>query len=149
MDPSGMTSIFVRHNMEVAHRLTKLPGKCQQIHGHSMWVKLEMWGEIDDSGIMEGMPFGDVKDVFRHHMDTELDHHFLVNHEDPVTKLLKDAGFLVAECIDDPTTENIAKWLGQWAYHEFVEEGGILLPQMRITVDETFVNSATWEWCLI
>ena len=155
--PVGITTIQVRHNIEVAHRLSKLRGKCENIHGHSMWVELEMLAPINENGIMGGMEFGDVKKVFRHHLDTELDHRLLLNKDDPWAKKFVDGRYLASAehahsegqhlpglqiCKDDPTTENLAKWIGEWACLEFGEGFGV--QKIHVVVHETSVNLATW-----
>jgi 6-pyruvoyltetrahydropterin/6-carboxytetrahydropterin synthase len=125
--------------MEVAHRLSLLPGKCQNIHGHSMWVVAEFEGEVDAKGILLGMDFGSVKSDFRGYLDHTYDHRLLLNEVDEWAKV--DPPGLCA-CPGDPTTENIARWIGEWSLDHFDGEG---LDRVRIEVWETQVNSATWE----
>jgi len=131
-------TLRVRHNIEVAHRLFMLPGKCENIHGHSMWVTLDLLGhKIDVDGYLGGLDFGDVKRKFRAYLDTNYDHHLLLNGNDPLAKYDLPGVIL---CGNDPSTENIARWVAEWARQNF--EG---TPGFRVTVDETHVNSATWE----
>jgi 6-pyruvoyltetrahydropterin/6-carboxytetrahydropterin synthase len=127
-------AIRVRHNIEVAHRLSLLPGKCENIHGHSMWVELELTGAPDERGLSNGLDFGGVKRAFRGMLDSEFDHHLLLNAEDELAKLDLPGARL---CVGDPTTENIARWVLEWAQDEF---GPIAT---RVDVHETHVNSAT------
>lgn len=77
-------SLAVKHNIEVAHRLSLLPGKCEAIHGHSMWVTLEMHSAepLDERYLVEGMDFGAIKKEFRGYLDTEFDHRLLLNADD-------------------------------------------------------------------
>ena len=140
------TSIQVTHNIEVAHRLFLTPGKCENIHGHSMLVELEMWGDINAQGLMEGLEFGQVKRIFRKHLDDTYDHQLLLNKDDPwaVAQLL-DGQVLylpgLAVCpYGDPTTENLARWIGAWG------QGFKDIKHIKCTVHETKVNMATWEW---
>lgn len=143
-----MQSIEIRHNIEVAHRLSLLPGKCERVHGHSMWVELEMFGEVNPKGILLGMDFGSIKSVFRAYLDEEFDHHLLLNKDDPLAALLKtvegtelgDIG--LQECKGDPTTENIALWIGDRFWGVFSPRG---ILGVRCTVHETSVNAATWR----
>jgi hypothetical protein len=45
--------LTVKHNIEVAHRLSKTPGKCENIHGHSMIVEFSITGAPDkDTGLL-------------------------------------------------------------------------------------------------
>lgn len=131
-------SLVVRHNIEVAHRLSLLPGKCENIHGHSMWVTLEMRGhKIDQNGLLGGLDFGAIKKAFRAHLDTAYDHRLLLNEIDLLAGMELPGARL---CPGDPTTENIAKWVAQWARQNF--QG---TPGFRVRVDETHVNAAVWE----
>jgi 6-pyruvoyltetrahydropterin/6-carboxytetrahydropterin synthase len=79
----------IRHNMQVAHRLTKTPGKCQQIHGHGMEIELVFVNlEYDDATAMvknrDGIifEFGAMKKAFRTYIDEGYDHHLLLNKAD-------------------------------------------------------------------
>lgn len=142
--------ITVRHNIEVAHRLYLLPGKCENIHGHSMWVELTLFGELDKNGILAGLDFGDVKKEFRHYLDSTFDHRLLLNEQDPWAQLVRhmpgdqplsnDVHYkrlpgLQPISIGDPTTENLARIIAHWGATQFN------LPT-DVVVHETAVNSA-------
>lgn len=146
--------IEVRHNMEVAHRLFKTSGKCEQIHGHSMWVDLRLYGTDLENGIMlncKGTPleFGTVKQLFRSFLNGYYDHHLLLNENDPWAGWLSSDGSPGKEdhrlelsklpglttTPDDPTTENIAHWIAEWA-------AGIYQTDVDVLVRETSVNAA-------
>lgn len=153
----GKHLLAVKHNIEVAHRLSLLPGKCENIHGHSMWVTIWIEGELDHNGILEGVSFTDLKKVFRHHLDTQYDHHLLLNIEDPwaqgliklgqtepamhgVSAFRKDAQKLpgLQTTPGDPTTENIALWIANWAKDEDI-------PVHAVDVWETSVNMSRYK----
>lgn len=134
------TTIEVRHNIEVAHRLSLLPGKCEAIHGHSMWVDMELAVDgVDAAGLAGGLDFGSVKRSFRSHLDSVYDHHLLLNHDDPIADYPLPG---LARVSGDPSTENIARWIGEWAAEQWpsVVIGGL------VRVRETSVNAATWRW---
>jgi 6-pyruvoyl-tetrahydropterin synthase len=157
----GMPSITLRHNIEVAHRMYEMPGKCQQIHGHSMWVDMWLFGELNSNGVLEGLEFGAVKKRFRAWLDNTFDHHLLLNERDPWAQKLRPSFEFTA--IDhatkaslasepnlysqlpglmampgDPTTENLAKRISEWALDEWK------LP-VQVRVAETAVNAATYS----
>lgn len=132
-----MQTLKIRHNMEVAHRLSLTPGKCEQIHGHSMWVVAELEGNVDEHGLLEGLDFGEAKSVFRGYLDRHYDHRLLLNEKDPYSNLELPG---LNCCPGDPTTENIARWIGEWCGEIFDD-----FRRIRIEVWETQVNSATWE----
>jgi len=139
-------SIQVNHNIEVAHRLLDLPGKCQQIHGHSMMIHLELWGPVNDDGILMGIDFGDLKKAYRAYLDSNYDHHLLLNAKDPYVDFVLN-GTVVVD--GDPTVENISKWVGEWAY-EWGENAGpngdhLPINRIKVTVRETGTNGATWS----
>lgn len=132
--------VAVKHNIEVAHRLSLLPGKCENIHGHSMWVTLELEALMGQYDIAENLEFGAVKKDFRNYLDTEFDHHLLLNAVDPFlseasSKDLDVPGVKI--CPGDPTTENIAYWIGS----QMSDQG---YPVASVTVWETAVNMAKW-----
>jgi 6-pyruvoyl-tetrahydropterin synthase len=116
-----------------------------------MWVNLELWGEQDAAGLVAGVGFGDLKARFRYHLDTEYDHHLLLNHEDPWAQNMgpsdEEPVYLpgLHHCRDDPTTENLAKWIGAWGL-DFTNGLVIAVKRVKVEVYETAVNFATWEW---
>lgn len=152
-----MSLIRLRHNIEVAHRLSLLPGKCENIHGHSMWVELNIFGDIGATGILqngdgEKFEFGKAKQAFRDYLDKTYDHHLLLNKTDPWAQPL----YLYGEDWEnnerqalpglvtfdgDPTTENLARWIAEWSAAQF-------RAPVEVNVQETHVNAAmagaTW-----
>jgi 6-pyruvoyltetrahydropterin/6-carboxytetrahydropterin synthase len=145
-----MQTIKVKHNVEMAHRLYETPGKCQNIHGHSWWVELELGGEVDNHGLLETLDFGMIKKHFRKWLDTQYDHRVLLNARDPWSQVI---GYVYdvdgnveklalpgrAVFNGDPTTENFATEIGSWA------KGFFACPLTNVTVWETSVNCATWS----
>jgi 6-pyruvoyltetrahydropterin/6-carboxytetrahydropterin synthase len=139
--------------MEVAHRLYETPGKCENIHGHSMYVSLEIEGDIDSKGMVLGLDFGDVKKLFRTFLDNGYDHRLLLNQNDPWAGMFSmgQAGkgldqpdmHLPGLAImnNDPTTENIAAEIGWWARSNWGDADMI-----EVSVKETRVNAAHWNW---
>jgi len=129
-----MSDIVLRvsHNVEIAHRLTLLPGKCQNIHGHSLIVTLRLNAETNGNGYALGtdgtpLEFGMIKKTFRGYLDREWDHHLHLNEEDLWTRSLNpDATTLDRDYLPglvtwpgDPSTENIARWIHEWACENF------------------------------
>lgn len=143
-----MRSISVRHNIEVAHRLSMTPGKCQNIHGHSMLVILKLTGEVDETGKIFGQDLAEIKELFREYLNRYYDHHLLLNGEDSLIKYLASTerralypGFM--QCDADPTTENIAMWIWGWAT-EVWGIGGKPASSIAVDVQETDSNSASF-----
>lgn len=103
-----------------------------------MWVRLELTGELDRGGLLDGLDFGAVKRAYRGHLDEHFDHRLLLDTADPII------GQNLPGCratAGQPTTENIARWIAEWAHARFpCAQGG------RVTVHETHVNEAAWSW---
>jgi 6-pyruvoyltetrahydropterin/6-carboxytetrahydropterin synthase len=89
--------IFKEFTFEAAHRLPFTPEghKCRRLHGHSFRVEVHIRGDVDPkTGWIRD--FADLKAAFQPLQET-LDHHFL--NEVPG--------------LDNPTSENLARWIWQ------------------------------------
>lgn len=143
-----MQTVSVKHNFEMAHRL-QLPGKCQNIHGHSWICTLEVFGDVNpETGII--IDFHELKDYFKTWLDNNFDHKLMLNSTDPWLGQLRDRsklsggtelyppGLLIENW--DPTTENVAKCIGQIMRRRFG-----LDYRYRVVLEEGLHNGATWE----
>jgi 6-pyruvoyltetrahydropterin/6-carboxytetrahydropterin synthase len=89
--------IFKKITFEAAHRLPNAPQghKCARLHGHSFAVELHVEGPVDARAGWV-MDFGDIKAAFDPLFE-QLDHRYL--NEIPG--------------LENPTSENIARWIWQ------------------------------------
>jgi 6-pyruvoyltetrahydropterin/6-carboxytetrahydropterin synthase len=119
---STIAEIFKEFSFEAAHRLPHVPQghKCGRLHGHSFRVVLHVGGPVEpESGWL--MDFAEVKERFAPLYD-RLDHHYLNE----------------IEGLDNPTSENIARWI--W------DRLKPTLPQLsQVVVQETCTSGAIYR----
>lgn len=99
--------LTVHHHFDAAHRLSKHPGKCNNLHGHRWEVEVTVEADELNKNDMV-VDIGDIKKII-----DEYDHSLLVNKE--VDRGLHDfvekAGWKMTSFLGDPTSERICKVL--------------------------------------
>jgi 6-pyruvoyltetrahydropterin/6-carboxytetrahydropterin synthase len=96
------------------HRLLDYQGKCAHPHGHNGIVEVEFSREeLDRRGMV--VDFMDLKKELKVFLDQELDHKMLLRKDDPLTRVLKEMGEPVFEMQENPTAENIAQLIFNYA----------------------------------
>ena len=71
--------------------------------------------------------FGDIKDVVKEWVDTNMDHQMILSKDDPILKLLLDLNEPVYVMDENPTAENIAKRI-----HEEAQNAGLDIMETRL-----------------
>src|SRR5699024_10237212 len=60
---------------DAAHHLHCYEGKCKNLHGHTYKVIFGISGFVDEIGIV--IDFGDIKQIWKEHIEVHLDHRYL------------------------------------------------------------------------
>lgn len=94
------------------HRLLNHPGKCRFLHGHNGRVRIVVAADgLNDQGMV--IDFGEIRTTLEKWIDTELDHRMILSQKDPLVELLQTQGENVVVLPDNPTAENLARFLGE------------------------------------
>jgi 6-pyruvoyltetrahydropterin/6-carboxytetrahydropterin synthase len=89
-------------------------GKCAHPHGHNGVIEIEFGAEtLDARGMV--IDFVDIKSEVKRFLDEELDHKMLLRRDDKLTKILRDLGEPVFVMDQNPTAENIARVVFDYA----------------------------------
>jgi 6-pyruvoyltetrahydropterin/6-carboxytetrahydropterin synthase len=114
--------IHKKFSVESAHRLPNVPPghKCARLHGHSFQIEIHVSGPVDPaSGWV--MDFADIKKAFAPVFE-QIDHRYL--NEIPG--------------LENPTSENIARWIWQKLKPS--------LPQLsKIVISETCTSGCVYD----
>ena len=96
------------------HRLLGYAGKCRHLHGHNGKAVITLAADtLDELGMV--MDFGRLKRVVGGWIDEALDHKMLLHRVDPVLANLQQQGKPVYILDVNPTAENIAKLIFDYA----------------------------------
>ena len=111
------------------HRLLNYDGKCRHLHGHNGRAEITLAAEkLDPRGMV--FDFGDVKALIGSYIDRELDHKMLLCRKDPMVPVLKERGEACTLMEENPTAENIARLIFDFA-------AGKKLPVVSVRLWET------------
>jgi 6-pyruvoyltetrahydropterin/6-carboxytetrahydropterin synthase len=96
------------------HRLLNYEGKCRHLHGHNgkAIVTIEASG-LDSRGMV--LDFSEIKQIVSGWIDENLDHRMLLCRDDPAVPVLEQMGEPLFLMDVNPTAENIAKLIFDFA----------------------------------
>lgn len=94
------------------HRLMNHPGKCRNLHGHSVKASISVkQAQLNDQAMV--CDFSTIKDCVERYVDECLDHNFLLHKDDPLipSLLANQERFLSLD--EHPTAEVLSKMIFQ------------------------------------
>jgi len=88
------------------------PGKCRNLHGHSVKASITIQAEqLNEQGMV--CDFSDIKECAKKFIDQQLDHNFLLHKDDAIIPLLKQQHERFLALDEHPTAEILAKMIFQ------------------------------------
>ncbi|MDO8843979.1 6-pyruvoyl trahydropterin synthase family protein [Methylicorpusculum sp.] len=95
------------------HRLMNHPGKCRNLHGHSVKASISIKrDQLNDQGMV--CDFSDIRDCVESFIDEHLDHNFLLHKDDPIIPLLEQNQERFLALDEHPTAEILSKMIYQY-----------------------------------
>jgi 6-pyruvoyltetrahydropterin/6-carboxytetrahydropterin synthase len=96
------------------HRLLDYQGKCRFLHGHNGRAVITLEAKtLDPLGMV--IDFSAIKKSIHAWIEEALDHKMLLNRNDPLLPLLREKGEPIFVMDANPTAENIAKLIYDYA----------------------------------
>ena len=96
------------------HRLLNYEGKCRYLHGHNGRAIITIEApQLDERGMV--FDFTDIKRDVSGWIDSHLDHRMILHQADPVVPMLKELGEPLYLIDVNPTAENIAQIIYDFA----------------------------------
>ncbi|EEF15663.1 putative 6-pyruvoyl tetrahydrobiopterin synthase [Actinobacillus minor 202] len=112
-----MFKIAKEFSFDMAHMLDGHDGKCQNLHGHTYKLQVEVTGNLHLYGAKRGMvmDYSDLKAVVKQHILDPMDHAFIYDlqseKETKVAQLLMDLDSKVYGIPSRTTAEEMAKYM--------------------------------------
>jgi 6-pyruvoyltetrahydropterin/6-carboxytetrahydropterin synthase len=119
------------------HRLLNYEGKCRHLHGHNGRAAITLAADrLDAVGMV--MDFSRIKEVVLAWIDANIDHKMLLSENDPLVPVLRQLGEPVYAMRANPTAENIARLI-----YDFAKAQGF--PVIEVALWETDHCSASYS----
>jgi 6-pyruvoyltetrahydropterin/6-carboxytetrahydropterin synthase len=101
-------------NFCYGHRLLHYDGKCKYLHGHNGRAVITFESaQLDVRGMV--LDFSDIKRVVSNWIDQNLDHRMILHRDDPARAALEQLGEPIYLVDANPTAENIARLIFDYA----------------------------------
>ena len=108
------------------HRLLDYEGKCRYLHGHNGRAVITLEANaLDKRGMV--FDFSDIKRIVSTWIDEHLDHRMILHRDDPAVPMLRELGEPTYLIDSNPTAENIAKLI-----HDFARQNAIPVVETRL-----------------
>lgn len=108
------------------HRLLNYAGKCRHLHGHNGLIEVDIeLPTLDERGMVQD--FSAIKTVLKAWVDNTLDHRLLLHKDDPLAPVLRERGEVFVPVDFNPTAENIAKMV-----HDYARAHGLPVTAVRL-----------------
>lgn len=129
------TRIAKDFRWEMGHRLPFHDSGCQNIHGHSYRLRVEITGEPDAQGMV--MDYFDLKTAVQPLVDT-LDHAFMCDESDAVMQeFFRENPMKIVNVPFSTTAENIARYILEHITAELARAVGGRIVSVSVRVSET------------
>lgn len=128
-----MHKIAKEFSFDMAHMLDGHDGKCQNLHGHTYKLQVEVTGELVESGAKSGMviDFSDLKAVVKREILDKMDHAFIFDstseRECQVAELLTSLNSKNFGIPMRTTAENMTKYM-----FDRLQEAGLPVSLIRL-----------------
>lgn len=112
-----MFKIAKEFSFDMAHMLDGHDGKCQNLHGHTYTLQVEIGGELHTHGAKSGMvmDYSDLKAIVKTHILDKMDHAFIYDstseRECQVANLLNSLNSKTFSIPTRTTAEQMAKYI--------------------------------------
>ena len=105
-----ITTITLRYEWDMGHRLPLHDGKCRRLHGHRYVSEVDVTGPLVTHGPSTGMvaDFTDVKHFVKLVIDGQWDHRTMLWEQDELYAASMDPDYGIFRVPFMPTAENIA-----------------------------------------
>lgn len=123
------------------HRLLNYNGKCANLHGHNDLAVITIESaQLDELGMV--LDFGEIKSTVAQWVDDTLDHRMLLHKDDPILPHLHQLNEPVFVMNDNPTAENIAR-----AIFEYAKSQGYRVTEVKLweTPSSCAIYSTTYD----